>query len=128
MTLLIADDALSWSILPLQTIGCRPGGDLSPPTGAELPGHDLARGSAGEFCPAAIRLDAQWPRGGRPGDLGQLIWKIDETISYLSSLFELAPGDLILTGTPAGVAAVQRGDRLHGHVDGVGDLKIEVTG
>ena len=64
----------------------------------------------------------QW-RAAQKGDLGQLIWKIDETISYLSGLFELAPGDLIFTGTPAGVAAVQRGDRLHGHVDGVGELE-----
>jgi fumarylpyruvate hydrolase len=62
------------------------------------------------------------------GDLGQLIWKIDETIAYLSGLFELAPGDLIFTGTPAGVAAVRRGDRLHAHVDGVGELEVEVTG
>ena len=36
--------------------------------------------------------------------------------------------DLSFTGTPAGVAAVQRGDRLHGHVDGVGELEVEVTG
>jgi fumarylpyruvate hydrolase len=61
-------------------------------------------------------------------DLGQLIWKVDETISYLSGLYELAPGDLVFTGTPAGVTAVRRGDRLHAHVDGVGDLMVEVTG
>jgi fumarylpyruvate hydrolase len=62
------------------------------------------------------------------GDLGQLIWKVEETISYLSGLFELAPGDLIFTGTPAGVTGVNRGDRLHAHIDGVGDLEVEVTG
>ena len=61
----------------------------------------------------AIWLDVNGERR-QTGDLGQLIWKIDETISYLSGLFELAPGDLIFTGTPAGVGAVQRGDRLHG--------------
>ncbi len=62
------------------------------------------------------------------GDLSQLTWKVDETISYLSGLFELAPGDLIFTGTPAGVTAVKRGDRLQAHVEGVGDLMVEVTG
>jgi fumarylpyruvate hydrolase len=60
------------------------------------------------------------------GDLNQLIWKVPEAISYLSGLFRLAPGDLIMTGTPAGVGAVQRGDTLHGHIDGVGDLQVTV--
>jgi len=61
------------------------------------------------------------------GDLNQLIWKVPEMIAYLSGLFELAPGDLIMSGTPAGVAAVKRGDVLHGHVDGVGDLHARVV-
>jgi fumarylpyruvate hydrolase len=61
------------------------------------------------------------------GDLAELIWSVPETIGYLSGLFELAPGDLIFTGTPAGVAAVRRGDRLRAHVDGVGDLEVEVV-
>jgi fumarylpyruvate hydrolase len=61
------------------------------------------------------------------GDLNQLIWKIPEMISYLSDLFELQPGDLIMSGTPSGVGPVTRGDRLHGHVDGVGDLEVVVV-
>ena len=61
------------------------------------------------------------------GDLSQLIWKVPEVISYLSGLFTLRPGDLIYTGTPAGVAAVKRGDRLHGGVEGVGELRITVV-
>ena len=56
-----------------------------------------------------------------------MIWKVPEAISYLSGLFTLAPGDLIFTGTPAGVGAVAKGDALHGHIDGVGDLKISVS-
>ncbi|MGU3399307.1 fumarylacetoacetate hydrolase family protein [Brucellaceae bacterium D45D] len=56
------------------------------------------------------------------GDLNQMIWKVSETISYLSSLFELQPGDLIFTGTPAGVGAVKRGDRLEGRVEGIGTV------
>lgn len=61
------------------------------------------------------------------GDLNQMIWKVPETISYLSSLFELQPGDLIFTGTPAGVGAVLRGDLLEGSVDGVGTISVVVV-
>ena len=60
------------------------------------------------------------------GDLAQMIWDIPHQIAFLSALFELAAGDLIFTGTPAGVGSTKAGDRLHGHVDGVGDLKVVV--
>ena len=60
------------------------------------------------------------------GDLNQLIWKVPEMIAYLSGLFELRPGDLIFSGTPAGVGPVKRGDVLHGGVDGVGELRVTV--
>jgi fumarylpyruvate hydrolase len=59
------------------------------------------------------------------GDLAQQIWKVPETIAYLSTLVELRPGDLIMTGTPAGVGKVVAGDRLEGHIDGVGELRVE---
>ena len=61
------------------------------------------------------------------GDLNHMIWKVPEMIAYLSGLFTLAPGDIILSGTPAGVGPVARGDELEGHVDGVGDLRLRVT-
>jgi fumarylpyruvate hydrolase len=61
------------------------------------------------------------------GDLGQMVWKVPEMISYLSGLFELVPGDLILSGTPSGVGPVARGDLLHGHIDGIGDLHCKVV-
>jgi fumarylpyruvate hydrolase len=61
------------------------------------------------------------------GDLNQLIWKVPEAIAYLSGLFRLAPGDVIMTGTPAGVGPVQRGDELLGHIDGIGELKVKVV-
>lgn len=61
------------------------------------------------------------------GDLAQLIWKIPETISYLSGLFELKPGDMIMTGTPAGVGAVKPGDKMVGGVDGVGRIEVVVV-
>jgi len=60
------------------------------------------------------------------GDLADLIWSIPEMIAYLSTLFTLRTGDLIMTGTPAGVAAVKRGDVLEGGVDGVGTIRTVV--
>ena len=61
------------------------------------------------------------------GDLNQLIWKVPEMISYLSRYFELRPGDLIFSGTPAGVGPVERGDRLQGSVAGVGAIDLKVV-
>lgn len=58
------------------------------------------------------------------GDLSEMIWNVPDTIAYLSELVTLQPGDLIYSGTPAGVGPVQRGDKLEGHVDGVGDLTV----
>lgn len=60
------------------------------------------------------------------GDLSQMIWKIPEMIAYLSRYFTLQAGDLIFTGTPAGVSAVQRGDKLTGGVEGVAELSVKV--
>lgn len=61
------------------------------------------------------------------GDLNQLIWKVPEMIAILSGLFELRPGDLIMSGTPSGVGPVRRGDKLHGFVAGVGELQLAVV-
>lgn len=60
-------------------------------------------------------------------DVGKLIWSIPETIAYLSRLVRLEAGDLIFTGTPEGVASVQRGDLLEGMVDGVGGVRVRVA-
>jgi fumarylpyruvate hydrolase len=60
------------------------------------------------------------------GDLNQMIWKTQEMIAYLSAHFELAAGDLIMSGTPSGVAAVTRGDVMEGAVEGVGTLRVAV--
>jgi fumarylpyruvate hydrolase len=61
------------------------------------------------------------------GDLNQLIWKVPEIISYLSGYFTLRPGDLIMTGTPAGVGAVERGNMLEGHIEGIGSVRTKVV-
>jgi fumarylpyruvate hydrolase len=58
------------------------------------------------------------------GTLDMQIWSLPEQINYLSNLITLQPGDLIFSGTPAGVGPVKAGDKLEGHVDGVGDLVV----
>jgi len=58
------------------------------------------------------------------GDLAMQIWTVPEQINYLSNLITLQPGDLIFSGTPAGVGPIKAGDKLEGHVDGVGDLVV----
>ena len=60
-------------------------------------------------------------------EIGKLIWNIGEIIEHLSSAWELAPGDLIFTGTPEGVAAVSAGDTLKAKVDGVGTLQVQIV-
>jgi fumarylpyruvate hydrolase len=61
-------------------------------------------------------------------EIGKLIWSIGEIIEHLSSAWTLAPGDLIFTGTPEGVAAVGPGDTLLARVEGVGSLQVQVVG
>ena len=59
-------------------------------------------------------------------DLSKLIWSIPELLADLSMYYHLQPGDLIFTGTPEGVGALQPGDRLDGHVEGVGEIRLHV--
>ncbi|HEY4201364.1 MAG TPA: fumarylacetoacetate hydrolase family protein [Devosiaceae bacterium] len=61
------------------------------------------------------------------GDIAQLIWSVADSIAFLSTMVALAPGDLIFTGTPAGVAAVSRGDHLEGKVAGVGSVRTRIV-
>ncbi|QFT81936.1 Fumarylpyruvate hydrolase [Roseovarius sp. THAF27] len=61
------------------------------------------------------------------GDLNQMIWKVPEMISYLSEYFELAAGDVILSGTPAGVGAIQKGDTMLAKVEGLQDFEVKVV-
>jgi fumarylpyruvate hydrolase len=61
------------------------------------------------------------------GDLNQMIWKVPEMISYLSEYFELAAGDLIMTGTPSGVGPVRPGDIIVAHVEGVDEVSFKVV-
>ncbi len=60
------------------------------------------------------------------GDIKDMIWNVPESVSCLSGLMRLEPGDLIFTGTPDGVGAVVKGDEIVVHVDGVSDLTIRI--
>ena len=60
------------------------------------------------------------------GDIADLIWSIPEALAELSTLFTLAPGDLLFTGTPSGVGPLVTGDKLSGGVAGVGDINIAI--
>jgi fumarylpyruvate hydrolase len=60
-------------------------------------------------------------------DLAEMIWSVPEQIAYLSEYYSLEPGDIIFSGTPAGVGPVKPGDELHAGIDGVGELKVKIA-
>jgi len=73
--------------------------------------------------------DLEMSVNGQPrqkSDLTKLIWDIPELIVDLSQYYHLQPGDLIFTGTPEGVGALQPGDRIEGRVEGVGTIALQV--
>jgi len=86
----------------------------------------VAATDAGHIDQGAIWLDVNGTRR-QSGDLNQMIWKVPEIIAELSKLFVLAPGDVIMTGTPAGVGAVVAGDVMECGVDGIGTLTVKVA-
>ena len=81
--------------------------------------------TTGELTAGAITLDVNGVRK-QTGDLKDLIWNVAETIEQLAAAWDLQAGDLIFTGTPAGVGAVVRGDVMEGHIAGLGTLRVEV--
>ena len=97
------------------------GFDASAPIGPVHP-----KSSTGELTAGSISLDVNGQRR-QTGDLKDLIWSISETIAALSRAWTLAPGDLIFTGTPAGVGAVVAGDKLSGSIDGLGTLQLQIV-
>jgi fumarylpyruvate hydrolase len=94
--------------------------DQAAPIGPVTP---IAR--CGELTGGAISLAVNGaPR--QASDVSMLIWSVNEVIAHLSAAWALAPGDLVMTGTPEGVAAVVRGDRMHGEIAGLGALDVVV--
>ncbi len=82
-------------------------------------------GQLGVLSQGAINLQVNGEMK-QTADLGQLIWNIPELLAELSQFYHLVPGDLIYTGTPEGVGAVKTGDRITGHIDGVGDVALSI--
>jgi fumarylpyruvate hydrolase len=75
----------------------------------------------------AIRLSVNGKRR-QDGDLAQLIWSVPEVLAQASRVFTLKPGDIVLTGTPAGVGPLRPGDRVVAGIEGVGELRFEIVG
>jgi len=95
--------------------------DYSAPCSAISPAGDIGHPDKGRIWLAVngtLRQD---------GDLEQQIWNVPESIAHLATFFELLPGDLIMTGTPAGVGSVQAGDEITGGIVGIGEIKIIIV-
>ena len=85
----------------------------------------LPVGDLGVLTGGAITLQVNGETK-QSADLSQLIWNIPELLADLSKFYHLEPGDIIYTGTPEGVGPVKPGDRISGHIDGVGDVTLNV--
>jgi fumarylpyruvate hydrolase len=94
------------------------GFDESAPTSAVRTVDDVGHPAQGEI---RLEIDGETRQ---VGDLAQQIWAVPEALAYLSTLVELRPGDLLMTGTPAGVGPVRRGERLVGRIAGLGELTV----
>ncbi|MCW2286464.1 fumarylpyruvate hydrolase [Rhodoblastus acidophilus] len=97
------------------------GFDASAPLGLIRPA-----GACGDVGKGRISLSVNGA-GRQQGDLAEMIWSVAEIIAILSTYVALAPGDLIFTGTPAGVGAVSAGDLLNGEIEGVGEVTTRIA-
>ena len=96
------------------------GFDASAPIGAIVPATTIGHPSAGAIT---FKVDGALRQSG---DLADQIWAVDEIIAVLSGLVALVPGDLIMTGTPEGVGALQRGETCVGEIAGVGTVRTRI--
>ncbi|MCC6868481.1 MAG: fumarylacetoacetate hydrolase family protein [Burkholderiales bacterium] len=80
----------------------------------------------GILAKGAITLEVNGVSRQR-GDLADMIWDVAHTLAFLTKYYELLPGDLVFTGTPAGVAAVAPGDRLEGRIEGLTPLVLDIV-
>jgi fumarylpyruvate hydrolase len=94
--------------------------DYSAPCGALQPASKIGHPSKGRIWLTVNGTEQQ------KGDLTELIWSVPEIIEKLSEQVSLAAGDIIMTGTPAGVSALKPGDKIECGVDGVGTLKVSI--
>jgi fumarylpyruvate hydrolase len=94
--------------------------DHSAPCGALQPASKIGHPAKGRIWLSVNGTDRQ------KGDLTELIWSVPEIIEKLSEQVALSAGDIIMTGTPAGVAALSPGDKIECGVDGIGTLKVTI--
>ena len=94
------------------------GFDASAVIGAIRPGHAVPQGAIRCLVDGALRQSA---------DLAEMIWPVPAIIAHLSRLVCLAPGDLIMTGTPAGVAAIHRGETCAVEIDGLAPATVTMV-
>ena len=97
------------------------GFDQSAPIGTIEPASAIGHPDSGAITLAVNGTERQ------RGDLADQIWNVPETIAYLSQFVALRAGDIIMTGTPAGVGAVVRGDVLEGAIAGVGTVRTRIA-
>ena len=88
------------------------------------PIHEAA--ATGALTRGEITLEVNGQRR-QHGDLSDMVWDVPNVLAFLSQMYRLEPGDLIFTGTPAGVGAVVVGDRLDGRIAGLSPLAIEIV-
>ncbi len=94
--------------------------DFSAPCGALRPASEIGHPAKGKIWLNVNGVEKQ------KGDLTELIWNVSEIIAKLSLQVTLGAGDIILTGTPAGVAALKPGDKIECGIDGIGTLKVSI--
>ena len=97
------------------------GFDFSAPIGEIVPASRIGHPARGSI---ELKVNGKTRQSS---DLNRMIWSVAETVAYLSGLVRLAPGDLIFTGTPEGVAAVNRGDLLEGIIESVGSVRTRIA-
>jgi fumarylpyruvate hydrolase len=97
------------------------GFDFSAPIGEIVPASRIGHPARGSI---ELKVNGKTRQSS---DLNRMIWSVAETVAYLSGLVRLAPGDLIFTGTPEGVAAVNRGDLLEGVIESVGSVRTRIA-
>lgn len=94
--------------------------DYSSPCGTLRRASDIGHPSSGTI---ALIVNGTTKQNG---DISQMIWKVPEIITNLSTSYRLEPGDLIFTGTPAGVGTINIGDRVEGRMTGVGSVTVTI--
>jgi len=94
--------------------------EKSAPMSELVPASETGHLDQGRIC---LKVNGEIKQDG---DLNQMIWKVPEMIAYLSRFYDIAGGDLIMSGTPAGVGPIQRGDKMECEIENLGTMTIEV--